>query len=155
MPRPTNKQVVGAFVNHRPINIIRVDCNLRLNSYCDSMGQCIRQQLFSYNTIIAEWKRDEGFIYNPTRYSNTTSKHQALFVHYMYEYYRRNEDFNLPTRIYGEPVHIIMDYVRVGTQSLGELQGCTLSRRFQDRYGSRISRVTQRVIPIEQQIIFD
>lgn len=154
MPRPTNKQVVEAFVNHRHISTNPMTNSLRVES-SGVMGFVVSQRLMSYNTIIAEWKRDEGFIYNPTRYSNTTSKHQALFVHYMYEFYRRNGDFNLPTQIYGEPVSIVMDCVRVDTQSLGDLQGCTLSRRFQDRYGSRMARVTQRVTPIEQQIIFD
>ncbi len=154
MSRPTNKQVVEAFVNHRPINTCYVNCHLSVTSHFNPSGQFIEQQLFSYNTIIAEWSCGLGFIYNPTRYSNTTSKHQALFVHYMYEFYRRNEDFNLPTQIYGEPVSIVMEHIRGGSQRLFGIP-LELSRRFQDRYGSRMARVTQRVIPIEQQIIFD
>lgn len=154
MPRPTNKQVVEAFVNHRRISTNPMTNSLRVES-SGVMGSVVSQRLMSYNTCIVEWSEATGFIYNPSRYSTTTSKHQSLFMCYMYRHYNFGDGFSVPTHINGQAVHIIMDYVPVGTQSLGDLQGCTLSRRFQDRYGSRMARVTQRVTPIEQQIIFD
>ena len=57
-----NKEVYKEFINRRAA------CGSNLVSTGD--------KLFSYNTCIAQW-HPHGVIYNETKYSPTTSRHQS------------------------------------------------------------------------------
>lgn len=57
-----NKEVCKEFIHHRAA------CGSNLVSTGD--------KLFSYNTCIAQWY-PHGVIYNETKYSPTTSRHQS------------------------------------------------------------------------------
>lgn len=45
-------------------------------------------RLFSYNTVIAEWKGDYKIIVNMTKYSTTTSTAQNKLIKELEEYYK-------------------------------------------------------------------
>ena len=64
----TNKEVAIAFLNNYPDDVYAG--NLR---YYAKSGK-----LFSYNTIIAQRFDDGTIIFNATKYSPTTSRHQSL-----------------------------------------------------------------------------
>jgi len=64
----TNKEVVLAFLNNYPDDVYAG--NLR---YYAKTGK-----LFSYSTIIAQRFDNGTIIFNATKYSPTTSRHQSL-----------------------------------------------------------------------------